>query len=204
VRRAPSCWKLPLLAFALLIAATGSSAQTAQSPAGTPATKTASSTVHHSGNAKTSATTAHPTSRGKKSHRRRASWRKRGQQKIDSERARQIQEALVREGYLDGRPSGVWDSDTQSAMVRYQMDHGWQGKVVPDARALIELGLGPEQRNLLNPETAMTTHPLARITAVSTPSLPGSNSARSAPTSMDPVSGPAPPADPSNETSRRR
>ena len=83
--------------------------------------------------------------------------KKRGQQAIDSERARQIQEALIREHYLDGEPSGSWDSATQSAMRRYQADQGWQAKTIPDSRALIKLGLGPSPEHLLNPESAMTS-----------------------------------------------
>jgi hypothetical protein len=81
---------------------------------------------------------------------------KRGQQVVDSARAREIQGALIREHYLDGEPSGVWDSATQSAMQRYQEDRGWQSKTVPDSRALIRLGLGPSHDHLLNPESAMT------------------------------------------------
>ena len=92
---------------------------------------------------------------GKKSRRRRP----RGQQAIDHERARQIQEALVREHYLSGEPSGAWDTATQHAMRRYQADQGWQTKVVPDSRALIRLGLGPSHDHLLNPESAMVTGP---------------------------------------------
>ena len=83
----------------------------------------------------------------------------RGQQAIDGERARQIQQALVREHYLNGQPSGKWDDSTQGALRRYQADQGWQSKSVPDARALIRLGLGPDQGHLLNPESAMTTEP---------------------------------------------
>jgi hypothetical protein len=44
-------------------------------------------------------------------------------------------------------------------MRRYQADHGWQSKTVPDSRALIKLGLGPSNDHLLNPESAMTTGP---------------------------------------------
>lgn len=83
----------------------------------------------------------------------------RGQQRIDSERAQAIQQALIREHYLDGQPSGTWDSATEQALMKYQAAHGWQTKVVPDARALIKLGLGPNHQHLLNPETAMTTSP---------------------------------------------
>jgi hypothetical protein len=93
----------------------------------------------------------------RKSRRATASWRSRGQQKIDADRATEIQQALIRERYLSGMPSGVWDDATQKAMQRYQGDNGWQNKSTPDARALIKLGLGPDHQHLLNPESAMTT-----------------------------------------------
>jgi hypothetical protein len=76
----------------------------------------------------------------------------RGQQAIDGNRAREIQEALIREKYLDGEPNGVWDQHTKDAMIRFQSENGWQSKVVPDSRALIKLGLGPKHANLINPE----------------------------------------------------
>jgi hypothetical protein len=85
------------------------------------------------------------------------SSKKRGQQAIDSGRTRQIQAALIREHYMQGEPSGSWDSATQAAMKRYQADQGWQSKQIPDSRALIKLGLGPSHDHLLNPESAMTT-----------------------------------------------
>jgi len=91
--------------------------------------------------------------------RRKASSRQRGQQKIDAARSREIQEALIREHYLDGSDSGVWDAKSQSAMERFQADNGWQSKTVPDSRALIKLGLGPDHEHLLNPESAMTSRP---------------------------------------------
>lgn len=91
----------------------------------------------------------------KKSSKKRA----RGQQAIDDQRAQQIQEALVREHYMSGEPSGKWDDATQAALRRYQADQGWQNKNVPDSRALIRLGLGPDHGHLLNPESAMTTEP---------------------------------------------
>jgi peptidoglycan hydrolase-like protein with peptidoglycan-binding domain len=85
--------------------------------------------------------------------------RARGQKNIDGERARQIQEALVREHYMTASPTGKWDDATQQAMRRYQAAQGWQSKSVPDSRALIRLGLGPDHGHLLNPESAMTTEP---------------------------------------------
>jgi hypothetical protein len=107
---------------------------------------------------KKSTAVAHKTSgKGKKSSKS-ASSRRRGQQQIDSDRTQQIQQALVREHYLS-EPSGKWDDATQKAMQKYQADHGWQSKTVPDSRALIKLGLGPNHDHLLNPESAMTSSP---------------------------------------------
>jgi len=68
----------------------------------------------------------------------------RGQRSIDPARAKEIQEALIRQNYLTGTPSGQWDAQTEAAMQKYQADHGWQTKLTPDSRALIQLGLGPD------------------------------------------------------------
>ncbi|HSE48940.1 MAG TPA: peptidoglycan-binding protein [Terriglobales bacterium] len=89
-----------------------------------------------------------------KSRARRGAWKRRGQQGIKEDRAREIQAALIREGYLQGEATGQWDARTQAAMQKFQADNGWQSKVTPDSRALIKLGLGPEHKGLLNPETA--------------------------------------------------
>ncbi|HEV2709751.1 MAG TPA: peptidoglycan-binding protein [Edaphobacter sp.] len=67
-----------------------------------------------------------------------------GQRSIDDTRATQIQTALVKSGYLTD-PSGHWDSSTSAAMQKYQSDNGWQTKLVPDSRAIIKLGLGPDR-----------------------------------------------------------
>jgi hypothetical protein len=106
-----------------------------------------------------STTATHTTSARHHSSRKRRSARMRGQKKIDAERARTIQEALIREHYLGGEPTGVWNQASEDAMRRYQSDHGWQTKEVPDSRALISLGLGPSKDHLLNPESAMTSSP---------------------------------------------
>jgi Putative peptidoglycan binding domain len=83
----------------------------------------------------------------------------RGQQVITSERATQIQSALIRDHYLDGEASGVWDQRTRDAMTRYQAENGWQTKITPDSRALIKLGLGPRNDGLLNPDSAALASP---------------------------------------------
>jgi hypothetical protein len=104
--------------------------------------KTTHKTVSHS-----------KTSTSKKGSTKKAS-RSRGQAAPDSDRTREIQTALIREHYLNGEASGQWDSRTKDALTKYQADHGWQSKVVPDSRALIKLGLGPSREGLLNPDTA--------------------------------------------------
>jgi hypothetical protein len=119
--------------------------------------------------------THHSASQKRKKSRRTASSRRKGQQKIDPQRAKQIQEALIREHYLTGTPSGVWDSATETAMVKYQADNGWQSKTTPDARALIRLGLGPDHDHLLNPESAMTSQPVPH-SASSSSTAPGASS----------------------------
>jgi len=68
------------------------------------------------------------------------------------ERSEQIQKALIAAGYLD-HASGHWDAATVRALRQYQIHHHWQTRYVPDARALIALGLGPPQ-DALPPATA--------------------------------------------------
>ena len=124
-------------------------------------TPAAQATHHTSEHAATKRTSSHAAAqKSKNSHGKKGSRyasKKRGQQAIDSGRARQIQTALIREHYMQGEPSGSWDSATQAAMKHYQADQGWQSKQIPDSRALIKLGLGPSKDHLLNPESAMTT-----------------------------------------------
>src|SRR5208283_1494288 len=153
----------------------------AQTTTSTPPKKPAQTSTTHTAKAKQSTTThttakhgSSPTSaqksrssRGRKGSKQVA--RKRGQQVIDSERAREIQTALIREHYMQGQPSGSWDAATQEAMQRYQADQGWQSKTTPDSRALIKLGLGPSHDHLLNPENAMTAAPAVPATAVPVP-----------------------------------
>ena len=138
-----------LLACGAVAAQTRSQSPTAPTPP--TAAPTSSSVKLHN-------VSAHSAShKGKKS--RKSAKSRRGQQKIDPARAREIQEALIREHYLDGTASGTWDAKSQAAMQRYQADNGWQSKSVPDSRALIKMGLGPDHEHLLNPESAMTSRP---------------------------------------------
>ncbi|MGC8550996.1 MAG: peptidoglycan-binding domain-containing protein [Acidobacteriaceae bacterium] len=67
-----------------------------------------------------------------------------GQRGMTPDRVTQIQAALIQKHYLTGDPNGQWDAKTQDAMRKFQADHGWQTKLMPDARAIIALGLGPK------------------------------------------------------------
>jgi peptidoglycan hydrolase-like protein with peptidoglycan-binding domain len=93
-------------------------------------------TTHHH------ATTVNASIRHAKSHK---SSTVRHEAGMEPERATEIQQALIKNGYMGGEPSGVWDSRSASAMQKFQGDNGWQTKITPDSRALIKLGLGPQQ-----------------------------------------------------------
>jgi hypothetical protein len=154
-------WRTGIPGFigaALLLCAVAFAQSSQTSSAKAPSTAKKSSTTK----------TKQTSHKGKKS---RKSWRS-GQQKVDPSRAREIQEALIRQHYLDGAASGKWDTATEDAMRRFQGDNGWQNKTVPDSRALIKLGLGPNHDHLLNPESAMTTAPARPTPPAQTPSHP--------------------------------
>jgi peptidoglycan hydrolase-like protein with peptidoglycan-binding domain len=82
-----------------------------------------------------------------------------GQQAIAPERVTQIQQALIREHYLSGDPTGSWDATTQAAMQKFQADQGWQTKLMPDSRALKKLGLGPDYSNAINAQNSTFAAP---------------------------------------------
>lgn len=137
-----------ITALILLLPILGSTSLAATSTA-----TSKSSSSHHSSTHKTSA-------KGSKNFTKTTKASKsRGQRTIGEDRTREIQSALIREHYLSGDPTGVWDQQSKQAMMRYQEANGWQSKTVPDSRALIKLGLGPDHKNLLNPDSAAVASP---------------------------------------------
>lgn len=119
------------------------------------ATSTAKkSSSHHASTHKTSAKSGNHYTKTTK-----ASAKSHGQRSIGEDRTREIQSALIREHYLSGDANGVWDQQSKEAMMRFQQANGWQSKTVPDSRALIKLGLGPDHKGLLNPDSAAVTSP---------------------------------------------
>lgn len=127
-------------------------------PSTKKSTTTKSTKTRHAKTSSSKSSSATRTSSKKRSSKK--TKKVRGQQKIDPERAQEIQQALIREHYLtESQAASGWNQASEDAMRKYQADHGWQSKTVPDSRALISLGLGPSKDHLLNPESAMTTVP---------------------------------------------
>lgn len=147
-----------LLVCSVAIADSDQPASKTKTSTSAHSTKTTSASGSHSAKSKTAKprTSSSTSSRKGKKSRKTA---KRGQQKIDSDRAQQIQQALIKQHYMSGEPTGKWDASTEDALRKFQADNGWQNKTVPDSRALIKLGLGPSHDHLLNPESAMTSVP---------------------------------------------
>jgi len=98
-----------------------------------------------------------------------AARRRRSMMRPESERIGEIQQALVKSGYLSAEPSGRWDDQTREAMRRYQADNGFPVTGLPEAKSLMKLGLGPHP---LPPELDSTHSANAGAGAGSTPSDP--------------------------------
>jgi peptidoglycan hydrolase-like protein with peptidoglycan-binding domain len=88
----------------------------------------------------TSSTTASSKKKSTKKHH--ASKREPTQKAPTPERISEIQSALARNGYYQGNPNGKWDSNTISAMQKFQSDNGLSNSGKIDASSLQKLGLG--------------------------------------------------------------
>lgn len=78
------------------------------------------------------------------SRKRVPSWRT-GQQTPTRERYREIQQALVSRGFLEGPPTGNWGSDSVAALKKFQASQSLEASGKLDALTLIALGLGPKR-----------------------------------------------------------
>ena len=126
----------------------------------------------------TKKTAQRKSSRHRPVRRRRSSYRYRlAKMRPEPNRIVQIQQALIREGYLKQETTGKWDDATRAAMRAFQQANGFQVTGLPEAKALMKLGLGP--------------HPLPESVD---PSLVGS--ARAAAPDSTSSSGGAPPSSP--------
>jgi len=66
---------------------------------------------------------------------------------IPHERVIEIQNALIREGYLAGPATGNYDEGTKDAMRRFQQDNGFTVTGLPSAPALNKLGLMKKRKS---------------------------------------------------------
>jgi peptidoglycan hydrolase-like protein with peptidoglycan-binding domain len=98
--------------------------------------------------------------------------------RLEPERIKEIQQALVQAGYLNQEPNGNWDDATRDAMRRYQADHGFPITGMPEAKSLLKLGLGPHP---LPPEAdpAAQAQSLSEGSATTSSSAEGANQATS-------------------------
>jgi peptidoglycan hydrolase-like protein with peptidoglycan-binding domain len=80
-----------------------------------------------------------------------------------AERYRQIQQALIDKGYLEGSATGAWEQDSVAALRRFQTDQKLEASGKINALTLIRLGLGPKRdpavQNGRLPEAAPKTEP---------------------------------------------
>jgi peptidoglycan hydrolase-like protein with peptidoglycan-binding domain len=73
--------------------------------------------------------------------------RPRGQSEPSPDRYREIQQALQQKGYLEGEPTGRWDTGSMDALKRFQQDQNLNASGKLDSLSLIALGLGPQRNN---------------------------------------------------------
>lgn len=92
-------------------------------------------------------TPAKKTAPKKKKPARRASPPK--QMQPTAERYREIQQALIDRGFLDGEPTGKWDENSIAAWKRLEQAEALpvDGKI--DSKGLIALGLAPNRQAAL-------------------------------------------------------
>lgn len=104
----------------------------------TPAKKSTVST-------KKKTTTAKKSSPSKSSSRRTtaSSWRTR-QMQPTPDRYKEIQQALIEKGYLEGPATGKWGQDSIGALRRFQEEQNLEASGKIDSLSLIALGLGPK------------------------------------------------------------
>jgi peptidoglycan hydrolase-like protein with peptidoglycan-binding domain len=117
------------------------------------------------------------TSKKKKHH---YSRRQPMQKAPTSDRISEIQSALARNGYYEGDPNGKWDSNTITAMQKFQSDHGLDANGKLDARSLQKLGLGSDIAGVSAPRPitpGSTTPPASQTPPAPKPAQPSGSSA---------------------------
>ena len=67
---------------------------------------------------------------------------------IPIERVAEIQTALIKQGYLQGEATGIYDDSTKAAMKKFQTAHNLQASGLPSAHALKRLGVSKRGNSL--------------------------------------------------------
>jgi hypothetical protein len=138
-----------------------------------------------------SSATAHSaTTKKKKSHHRHSSGRQSFQKAPTPARISEIQGALGRGGYYQGEPNGRWDSNTVSALQKFQSDNGMNASGKLDAPSLQKLGLGSSTAGVDAPKPLSHTSPApANTTSASAPAV---DPARASASNVSATQGPSP------------
>src|ERR1700728_19895 len=127
-----------------------------------------------------SSTTTHSTTAVKKKtvSKKHHSRREPTQKAPTPARISEIQTALQRHGYYQGDPNGKWDSNTVSAMQKFQSENGLESSGKINALSLQKLGLGSSIAGVSAPKPVQPTP--SKPAASSPPSAATSASAQSA------------------------
>lgn len=118
------------------------------------------------------------TAKKKSTKKHHASKREPTQKAPTPERISEIQSALARGGYYQGNPNGKWDSNTVSAMQKFQSENGLSSSGKIDAPSLQKLGLGSATAGVDAPKP-IAPHGSAAGTSSASPSAATTTSASS-------------------------
>jgi hypothetical protein len=66
------------------------------------------------------------------------------------DRYREIQQALIDKGFLQGEANGIWDQSSITALNRFKQQQNQKADGRLDARSLIGLGLGPKKESYIS------------------------------------------------------
>ena len=164
--------KLPIaasLVLASLVCACSASAHAANIASPTaPPQQSSAAPASGSSSAAAPTTSAAKKKSSKKHH---ASKREPTQKAPTPERISEIQSALARGGYYQGSPNGKWDSNTVSALQKFQSENGLSSSGKIDAPSLQKLGLGSATAGVDAPKPIAPPKSAASTSSASPPAV---------------------------------
>lgn len=138
--------RVALLSIALLLTAGLTLAAVQKKSSGKSAAAKKTTAAKKSGTKKKASSASTASKKKKSSARSRTpsqTWRSR-QGAPEPERYREIQEALVAKGYLQGPATGQWNQTSVDALRRFQQEQNLNPNGKINSLSLIALGLGPK------------------------------------------------------------